>query len=345
MSKDLIIREDVLKSFPQLREGLGRVFDLFSKIRNFKDVERYFLKGVGLSPNTYSAYLTAVKQLYEFTDHLNPLQVTASDIEAFYDHVLEQTSKNTASARIAGLKRFFRNVEQACPGYQSPFESMPKKLLRKISRTKKTKKKHALTPDEVQKLLGWLSKDESVRGLRKYAIVYFLVTSGLRNAELCNLKWKDIDLVEGVYYANFTGKGDKEANQELWTPAVEACKRYFYQQFKRFPRPEDHPFWTVPQLKIKPRPMYPADLCDTISKLGKEQDVIKRDLHWTPHLFRRSYASGLYKSGMKVVALKEKTRHSDIGTLVEHYIDDSEPARGYLEKMLNNGKSLKEAAK
>jgi hypothetical protein len=60
-----------------------------------------------------------------------------------------------------------------------------------------------------------------------------LVTSGLRSAELVQLRWKGLERFEGTRTARFIGKGNREAEQQLYTEAVEACRQYFQTQFKR----------------------------------------------------------------------------------------------------------------
>lgn len=62
--------------------------------------------------------------------------------------------------------------------------------------------------------------------------------------------------------------------------------------------------------------------------------VVKRELQWSPHLFRRTYASMLYRSGMGLKAIQGKTRHASLEVLTRHNIDDAEPAAGYLAKAL-----------
>ena len=57
-------------------------------------------------------------------------------------------------------------------------------------------------------------------------------------------------------------------------------------------------------------------------------------MQFSPHLFRRSYATLLYKSGMGLKAIQGKTRHASIEVLVRHYIHDEEPATPYFERML-----------
>jgi hypothetical protein len=90
---------DMAHNFPTV-EGLRKAQSVFESVKSFEDVERLFLKGAGLSPNTYRPYLQAVKQFYQFTNGLNPLQVRPSDIEAFYDAQVKRIDRNTAYLRI-----------------------------------------------------------------------------------------------------------------------------------------------------------------------------------------------------------------------------------------------------
>lgn len=217
---------------------------------------------------------------------------------------------------------------------------MDERLIRKLNRTRKGKTKKALSVEEVNHLLGYLrdKAGESVIDTENYAMVFMLVTSGLRASELCSLRWKDIDYFEGKWSASFIGKGDKEAEQELYSPAVKACREYFRKHFGRNPKPEDHLFWTVPVLKDeRPAPMNPHALWYRIKRIGmavKTNGCVKRDINFSPNLFRRTYATALYKSGMKLKAIMEKTRHSNIDVLAKHYISDEEPASPYFERML-----------
>ena len=67
---------------------------------------------------------------------------------------------------------------------------------------------------------------------------------------------------------------------------------------------------------------------------ARTEGILRRELQFSPHLFRRSYATALYKSGMGPKAIQEKTRHANIEVLTKHYISDEEPASGYLSKIL-----------
>ena len=271
MNNDVIIRSDLQKAFPTLIEGLRKAQSIFDSIQSFKDVERAFLLGSSLSPNTYRSYLQAVKQFYEFTEGLNPLQVRPGDIEAFYDDLVTKVDRNTAYLRIRGLKRFFAGIRNVIPIYTSPFEIMCEKLAHKLNRTKKgNRKKKALNKGEMKALLAWLQEDRTLMGLCNYAMTFMLLTSGLRASELCQLKWGSLGYFENKWTAQFIGKGSLSAEQELYTLAVEASRTFFKAQYGRDPRPEDYLYWTVPTYHGEEiRPMVYATLLLRVKNIGK----------------------------------------------------------------------------
>jgi len=214
---ELTIRENGIgDQFPTIKEGLRRAKNIFDSIHSFEDIENVFLKGLGLSINTYKSYLEAIKQFYHFTNGLNPIQCTDKHIENFYDYLIEKgLDTATASLRIAGLRKFFLQVKKVIPFYSSPFELMNDRLKRKLSFQKKgNKKTKYLTESEVKRLLEWLDRDKSPNSFLNYCIVFMLVTSGLRAAELLQLRWKDIEYFEGEWTASFIGKGGKDSEQE-----------------------------------------------------------------------------------------------------------------------------------
>ena len=76
---------------------------------------------------------------------------------------------------------------------------MGKKLHRKLNRSnRKSPSRKALSIDELKGLLLWLRKNSSVRSRADYAIVYMLVTSGLRGSELCSFAGEMWSASKGV---------------------------------------------------------------------------------------------------------------------------------------------------
>ena len=59
-ARQLVVFEDAKKQ-------IVKALEAFENIKDFEDVERVFLRGQGLSPNTYRTYRQAIKTFYEWT--------------------------------------------------------------------------------------------------------------------------------------------------------------------------------------------------------------------------------------------------------------------------------------
>ena len=221
---------------------------------------------------------------------------------------------------------------------------MEDKLKAKLSKGGKIKEKQALTREEVSGLLKHLESTAGTAAAQNRAMVFMLVTSGLRASELLQLTWSDIEEQDGKFRAVFKGKGDKGnelSTQELFEPAIDACRKAFIQTLSRKPKPEDRIFWTAPTRPgEESHQMEYHALYMRVRKIGKDAvkaGVIKdrAGLEFSPHLFRRSYATGLYFSGMKIKAIQHCTRHRSVKTLMDHYIKDEEPAGNYMADWFN----------
>lgn len=335
---ELVLRDGFRRSFPGIAEGIRKAQEVFESVQSFKDTERVFLKGAGLSANTYRSYLEAVRQFYGFTSGKHPLQVTAADIEAFYDAVLKRADLNTAYLRIMGLKRFFAGVRTVLPIFTSPFESMSEKLTRKLGRSRRKRRtKTALTKAEADALLCWLRRDSSPVGRENLALVTLLLTSGLRASELCGLRWGAVQKSEG-WYCSFVAKGGDTQEQPLLEEAVDLTRAAFKARMRREPKADDALFFTLPAYKgDRPRPLAYHALWSRIVTVGRnarDQGIIARDLAFTPHLFRRSFATLLVKGGMDLKAVQMLTRHASLEVLARHYVDSAERPDKYFAELL-----------
>jgi len=156
---------NAVAALPSMAEGLRKAYSLLQQVKSFEDVERLFLRGAGLSPNTYRAYLAAVKDFYAFTEGMHPLQVLPADIERWFDDKrAKHVDLNTIALRLAGLKKFFSGIRNVVPAYTSPFEVMGENLQAKLRVSKKASgTKKALNKREITALLRWLRAEKPPR--------------------------------------------------------------------------------------------------------------------------------------------------------------------------------------
>jgi site-specific recombinase XerD len=338
METGLVISNE-LASIPGIHEGLIRAQRVWDSIRNFDDIERVFLKGAGLAASTYRSYIGSIRDFYVWSEHKHPLTVVPSDIEEWYDDMSKRVGRNTACLRVFGLKRFFRGIQSLLPFFTSPFEMMEVRLLKKLSRAKNGNRTlPGLTSEELRDILAWLGGLGTLRARQDRAMMFFLATSGLRAIEFCQLTHGSIQRIGDIVSAKFIGKGNKDAEQELHKPAIDAAVSVFKEQFGREPAPTDALFYTLPyEHTRKPAPMNYPVLYERVRLVGvaaRAAGIVKRDMAWSPHMLRRTYTTILYKAGMGLKAISNKTRHVNISGLQE-YIVDEEQAAPYLDKVFN----------
>ena len=196
----------------------------------------------------------------------------------------------------------------------------------------------ALTSDEISKLLEFLKNDKTKMGVRNYALVYMLVTTGFRISELLDLSFGDIvkeyDTKDNeVLFAVGFGKGDKEFKQPLDRKAVDALMEYHKKVYDELPEEDEYLFYnftTGKNLKYGTAWKAVNTMWLKIEEVGLFNRIVK--LH--PHLFRASFCSGLVKSGMPLEQVKILSRHSDYNTLLNHYVNVEVDVKPYLDKYL-----------
>lgn len=156
-----------------------------------------------------------------------------------------------------------------------------------------------LDADEVARLLSFeLITPEDVRDRAMLELFY---SSGLRLAELCGLRWGDLQLDAGLVRVH--GKGGKVRDVPVGRPAREALSRLRAQGGNRADQPV-----------FKGRegaPIGRALVERRVRAIARRQGLDKRVY---PHLLRHSCASHLLESSGDLRAVQELLGHADIAT-------------------------------
>ena len=354
-AKDLTIYQDQEnKELARVMVEVGRELDEMARalgsIESWDDFEAVVLRDQGLAGSTYRSYMYGARRFYEFMaglklKKLNLLQVTAGHLEKYYDLAVKRSGIDAARWDMFALKKLFLGLEKKYPIYAvkfgTPFKKMSKETKKKILRsTAGNRTKEAIHRWEIKPVLEYLAEKKTPEGRRDYALVLMLVSSGLRSAELLQLRWKDIVRRpakdgEFKYYALFIGKGGHTDEQELQDPAVTACREYFKAAIGRDPQAEDVLFHAEPFRKN--RPLAYNTLLYRTQVIGEElkaAGLIRPEVVVSPHLFRRSAVTILYEGGMRIKAIQKFSRHRSVETLMRHYVNDTEMADGYLKDVI-----------
>jgi integrase/recombinase XerC len=166
-------------------------------------------------------------------------------------------------------------------------------------------------PKAPRKLPQVLDVDEAVQlvelptdvplGVRDRAILELFYSSGLRLSELCALRWRDLDLADGL--VTVLGKGGKQRSVPVGSHARKALDDW---------RRESHGQLDAPVFPGRGgATITPRAVQIRLRQLAQRQGLFKR-VH--PHLLRHSFASHVLESSGDLRGVQELLGHADIAT-------------------------------
>lgn len=166
-------------------------------------------------------------------------------------------------------------------------------------------------PKAPRKLPQVLDVDEAVQlvelptdvplGIRDRAILELFYSSGLRLSELCALRWRDLDLADGL--VTVLGKGSKQRSVPVGSHARKALGDW---RGESRGQPDTPVFPGRGGATITPRAVQIR-----LRQLAQRQGLFKR-VH--PHLLRHSFASHVLESSGDLRGVQELLGHADIAT-------------------------------
>lgn len=288
-------------------------FSLQNALMDFY-LARQSIKCTDTTLKNYHAVLDRFVQWLETQGITAPQEVTARHVREYLaaSAHLSDWTQITKASRIRALLNFWHKE-----GYISkPIKvTMPKMGEKRLP---------FLNADQVQQLL-------KVCTPREKALVMFLVDSGLRRQELCNLTRQDIDLKTGMVRVR-QGKGKKDRLAMIGATTRRALLAYLRTCRNR----DDN------------APLFQTESGKVISGYGL-QSIFRRlsekaGFKVTPHMLRRSFATLALKNGMDIVSLQGLMGHSNLVTTRKYiqWLDEDLLAAHRRASPIDNLKSRKE---
>ena len=247
-----------------------------------------------VSPNTLDGYrrdLTALASWADANGH-DLLRLGAEDIRAFVaaEH-RRGLSPKSLQRRLSAVRSFYRWLLKngriaASPAAAIRAPKAPRKL------------PQVLDPDEA-KVLVEVPTDVPL-GLRDRALLELFYSSGLRLSELCALRWRDLDLDDGL--VTVLGKGNKQRSVPVGSHARNALTAW---------RADTGAGNDAPVFPGRHGPITPRAVQLRLRQLAQRQGLFKR-VH--PHLLRHSFASHVLESSGDLRGVQELLGHADIAT-------------------------------
>lgn len=258
------------------------------------------------SDHTLRSYETAVES---FQQHLEQQGIEFKDAKGNHARawVVElgekNNSPNTVHARCAAVSIFYKwLIREGKIGY-NPFDL--------ITKPKKRKKLPEFVTNEIiDQLLDGDYFQDNLRDLRARFIVEILYMTGIRSAELINLRVSDYNKKE--HYIKVTGKGDKQRIVPFNEALNESYAAYMRKKVELKVVHTDNLI-----VNDQGRPFSWRQLYNTVkeqfAKVSQRTDI-------TPHTMRHSYGAALINNGANIFAIQKLMGHEQSST-TERYTD------------------------
>ncbi len=249
-----------------------------------------------LSPNTLDGYqrdLGALAAWMQAAAIDSLAQLRNEDVRGFIagEH-RRGLSPTSLQRRLSALRSLFKFLLARGELAVSPAQGLrAPKAARKLP--------EVLDADEMTQLVEVAT--DTPLGRRDRAMLELFYSSGLRLSELCALRWRALDLVEGLVHV--TGKGNKGRVVPVGSHARAALQAW------RADSPGE------PGAPVFPgragAPLSPRAVQLRLRAAARAQGVWKR-VH--PHLLRHSFASHVLESSGDLRGVQELLGHADIAT-------------------------------
>lgn len=259
------------------------------------------------SAHTILAYHT---DLDDFSDFLS-MQYNISDL-VLADHTLirswlislieRKISARSVNRKLSTLKSFYKYCQKLDLIKGSP---MLKVVAPRVSKPLPV----FLTHDNLEHLFHEVEFDAGFEGCRDKMIITLFYATGIRRAELVQLKISDLDLDSGTL--KVLGKRNKERIVPVGKNVIEEIKAYisvrdkFISENKHFSQNNNHSLFVT----SKGSPVYPRLIHNIVHHY---LSVIASNSKLSPHVLRHSFATHMLDDGADLNAIKEILGHSSL---------------------------------
>lgn len=258
---------------------------------------------IDASPKTVETYSKAIKQflLYLTTNNINKPE--REDIVRYRDSLKLSHKPTTVQSYMAAVKLFFQWTEQ-----EHIYPNVADRI--KGAKIDNEHKKDYLTTKQVNKVLNTVDRS-SLKGLRDYAMLSLMVTTGLRTISIIRANVGDIRTAGDDTALYYQGKGHEEKADyvKIAEPVEEAIREYLK---ARGTVSEDSPLFG----SIANRNDGERMTTRSISRAVKERliDAGFNSERLTAHSLRHTAATLNLMNGGTVEETKQLLGHTNINT-------------------------------
>ena len=267
---------------------------------------------IDVRPKSKDTYRKAVKQFIAYLSENGISQPTRETVIEWRDSLKESHKPTTIQTYITAVKLFFRWLEQ---------EGIYKNIADHVKGVKISTghKKDYLTSKQSHKVLESIDTD-TLKGLRDYAIVGLMLTTGVRTIEVTRADIADLRTVGDTAVLYVQGKGkDEKADYVKLAPQVETAIRDYITA--RGASEESEPLFTSTSRNNYGERMTTRSI-RAIAKNSMVEAGFNSD-RLTAHSMRHTAGTLALLNGASTREVQQLLRHSNINTtmIYAHELD------------------------
>lgn len=271
------------------------------------------------SPHTRKCYRNDISQFFEFlADHFGHVktysQIERVHIVAFRNWLNDNSfAPKTINRKLAANSSFFDFLIEKSLIEYNPCSSIKRPRQEVLQPT------NDISDDAISNLLS-LVGDLKGPGLLHKAVLFTLFTTGIRKAELINLRRKNFFIKDSHYVIEVRAKGGKQLTKVVHPQCAEVILEYiaWLETNGEKVHPED---WIFRPSK---NPLEPSHIIKPLNP--KSVDYIvktwckKAGIHHriSPHSARASYIGSALESGVDLYKISKDVGHASIKTTEEY---------------------------
>ena len=181
-----------------------------------------FIQFIDVKPQSAISYYKAIKQFFKYLDENGIINPTRADVVKYRDFLRENYKPTTVQSYIVALRLFFKWLYNEGIVTANIAENI------KSANVDRAHKKDYLTTDQISHVLGIIDQT-TVQGLRDYALIFLMVTCGLRTIEVIRANVEDLRVVGDNIALYVQGKGqDEKADFVIVPTEVEKSIRMYH---------------------------------------------------------------------------------------------------------------------
>ncbi|NNE75513.1 MAG: tyrosine-type recombinase/integrase [Pricia sp.] len=255
------------------------------------------------SPHTVNAYRNDIEDFASFCSqayNLNTIDnVDYSLLRSWVVHLVDSSISNRSiNRKMASLKAYFKFLQKI-----GEIEINPLAKHRALKTSKKIEV--PFSEKEMDAVLFQIDFNDDFEGVRDQLIIELLYTTGIRRAELINLKMADVDLSANTL--KVLGKRNKERIVPLLPSTINLFLTYFDKRNTlESITDKAHIFLLKSGHKI-----YETLVYRLINKYFSE---VSSKVKKSPHILRHTFATHLLNKGADLNSVKELLGHSSLAS-------------------------------